>query len=352
MKVSVIIPVYNVAEQYLKRCIETVLSQTVSDIEVIIINDGATDGSDRICNEYALVDNRVRVVHQENQGVSVCRNKGIDEATGDWIAFVDSDDWIENDYLEKMIDAGEHHNADIVISDCYVEYSSKTDIIHFYKQDYLNSDDVGKDRFVLQFLCSKLYGDGDNATDSGAPWGKLYNRKFIVDNNLIFDIRLKRMQDNVFNMYAFEMSEKIIYFKNPLYHYRKSSSSGFQRYIPEIAEYYKIVFDEINYYIKRYNKSEKFIDALNYKIITSVYPIAKMNFFHKDNPLSYADRKKNFTDMISSEYYSNAVLYVKMDLLSALEKVLLIISKHKLFLFLGISLKCKNVLFKMTGRGV
>src|SRR5690554_965787 len=101
-KVSIIIPVFNVAE-YLPRCIESVLNQDNIDLEVLLINDGSTDSSGEVCEEYAKNDRRIRVFHQENSGVSAARNKGVDESTGNWITFVDADDWIEKNSLERIL---------------------------------------------------------------------------------------------------------------------------------------------------------------------------------------------------------------------------------------------------------
>lgn len=100
-KVSVIIPVYN-AEKYLRKCLDSVLAQSFADFEVLLINDGSTDGSGKICDDYAQKDARVKVFHKENGGVSSARNLGLDNATGDWIVFVDSDDYVEKNYFEVI----------------------------------------------------------------------------------------------------------------------------------------------------------------------------------------------------------------------------------------------------------
>lgn len=98
---SVIVPVYN-AEEYLRKCIDSILYQTYSDLELLLINDGSTDSSGAVCDEYARRDERVRVIHKENGGVSSTRNLGLDLAQGEWITFVDADDWIEHETYEKF----------------------------------------------------------------------------------------------------------------------------------------------------------------------------------------------------------------------------------------------------------
>ena len=115
-KISIIVPVYN-AEEYLHRCIDSILAQTFTDFELLLINDGSKDNSGVICDEYAALDNRVRVFHKENGGVSSARNMGLDNAKGEWITFVDSDDWLVHNIYEKMLHKLLEENADLCLCD-------------------------------------------------------------------------------------------------------------------------------------------------------------------------------------------------------------------------------------------
>ena len=112
-KISVIVPVYNV-EDYLDRCINSIVKQTYKNLEIILVDDGSTDSSYKICNEWAKKDERIKVLHNKNEGVSKARNVGIDASTGDFIAFVDSDDYIEETMFEKLLDKQKTNNSDIV----------------------------------------------------------------------------------------------------------------------------------------------------------------------------------------------------------------------------------------------
>ena len=133
-KISVIVPIYKV-EPYLRQCFDSIVGQTYRNLEIILIDDGSPDNCGAICNEYAERDNRVTVIHKQNGGLSAARNDGIAATTGDWIAFVDSDDWIETDYYEKLLAAVEIRNSDIVISGCFLmEYPHKQKRVYNFSE--------------------------------------------------------------------------------------------------------------------------------------------------------------------------------------------------------------------------
>lgn len=122
-KISVIVPVYNV-EKYLSRCIESILAQTFTDFELLLIDDGSKDASSKICDEFAKTDARIKVFHTENRGVSTARNLGIKEASADWICFVDSDDWVEETFLSDLYGDGFSQDECIVFQRAIIEYES------------------------------------------------------------------------------------------------------------------------------------------------------------------------------------------------------------------------------------
>ena len=128
--ISVIVPVYN-TEKYLDRCIQSILSQTYSNIEILLIDDGSTDSSGAICDKYAEQDSRVRVFHKANGGVSSARNMGLDKAKGTWFTFVDSDDWIDMDMYEQMYNAAIQNKVDMVCCDLLGEYGKMPKIMSY-----------------------------------------------------------------------------------------------------------------------------------------------------------------------------------------------------------------------------
>ena len=194
--ISVIVPVYN-TEKYLRRCIDSILSQTLSqtftDFELLLINDGSTDSSGEICDQYAAKDERVRVFHKENGGVSSARNVGLDEARGEWIAFVDSDDWVEFGYLLAFWQA-----------DCSADLLVGTAIIR--KQDfpdrYCMLTPVGLLTDIKSFLSFTL-----GTCLMNVPWGKWFRRKLI--NTLRFNSSLYVGEDTFFLLHYLQKVQSI-----------------------------------------------------------------------------------------------------------------------------------------------
>lgn len=186
--ISVIVPVYNVS-LYLDQCIQSILLQTYKDFECILIDDGSTDGSGRICDNWALKDSRIKVFHQENAGVSAARNKGIEESKGEYIAFIDSDDWVEDCYLDHMLVAMQQNSVDLVVSGILQKYNDGSDL-RFSCDDNLiclSGDYIREFVEINQkFL---LFG----------PVVKLYKSHIIKENLITFPLQYSYGEDLIFN---------------------------------------------------------------------------------------------------------------------------------------------------------
>lgn len=214
-KVSVIVPVYN-TEQYLPRCIDSILAQTFTDFELILVNDGSTDNSGKICNEYAQKDPRIVVIHKGNGGASSARNKGIDIAQGEWISFVDSDDEYYNDdslfYLYSQIT----NNIELVIGG-YV-HCDKDGIIYSISDRVINE--------VSAINGIKLYYKPEYYNYLGLTCIKLYNRQFLLKNNLRFNEQLTYNEDGLLHVqYCSLIKGNIKFFTLPFYKYYQIPTS-------------------------------------------------------------------------------------------------------------------------------
>lgn len=206
--VSIIIPVYNVKE-YLSECLESVINQTYRNLEILLVDDGSTDGSSEICDAYAVKDNRIKVIHKTNGGLSDARNKGIELASSEYISFLDSDDVLSLDFFNIMVSYVINENADIVECD-YFEF---IDTIH-----HNNFDATVKIKTGMQALYDLYRVTSKNII----AWGKIYRKK------LFDEIRypVGKYHEDVFTTYKlFYFAEKVVHLNMPLYYYRKRKGS-------------------------------------------------------------------------------------------------------------------------------
>lgn len=204
---SVIVPVYK-AEKYLHRCVDSILAQTWSNLEVILVDDGSPDNSGALCDEYAGKDSRVRVIHKPNGGVSSARNAGIDAATGDYIAFVDSDDYIAPEMYEKLFDVLTSENS-IAVCDCFLHYQDKDIPKVIYD---VNEDKV---KFLSDFLISDI---------GGSCWNMITPISLI--SSLRFPEYLCNGEDRWFMLRLFSKAEAIIKYPCCLYYYDQVNLSS------------------------------------------------------------------------------------------------------------------------------
>lgn len=209
LKVSIIVPVYNV-EKYLEECISSIIKQNYKNIEIILIDDGSKDSSGKICDEYAKKDKRIRVIHQKNSGVSTTRNKGIELATGDYIAFIDSDDYIDKDYIKYLV--GDIKEKQQII--CKIIMFNKNERV-FRSKKGLPTLNLNKDSFIE---LSKLFV-------LNTPCCKLYNRKILKENNLAFDTGVSIGEDLLFNLAYLKHIDEVVVLDKFLYFYRRSDNN-------------------------------------------------------------------------------------------------------------------------------
>lgn len=210
--ISVIIPVYNV-EKYLSECIDSVINQEYSNLDIIIIDDGSTDKSAIICDEYKELDSRIRVIHKINEGLSSARNYGLRVAKGDWICFIDSDDWIADKYVSRMYEIACKNDADIVVSNyCRVELDGT---IRIAKAKCYQKRGI-------DVVYTNANETGDYAINYTIAWNKLYKKNLF--NNVRFPEGLL-LEDQMVTCKLMYFAERVVAIDEPLYYYRRRLGS-------------------------------------------------------------------------------------------------------------------------------
>lgn len=213
-KVSIIVPIYN-AQKTLRRCIDSILNQDYTDFELLLIDDGSKDDSGRICDEYASEDERVRVIHKENSGVSDSRNLALSEAKGEFLQFLDSDDWITPNATRLLVESAEQSNCEMVIADFYRVIGDR--LSH---KGSIDEDGVLSREEFANFMM-------ENPADFyyGVLWNKLYNRAIIKKYHLHMDSKISWCEDFMFNLEYIRYCKRIYVLQVPIYYYVKTKGS-------------------------------------------------------------------------------------------------------------------------------
>ena len=246
MKVSVIVPVYNV-EEYLPKCLDSLINQTLSDIEIIVVNDGSPDNSQDIIDKYKKKDKRIISIIKENGGQGSARNLGLEKSRGEYISFIDSDDWIELDMLEKMYEKAVLNDSDIVMCGYKNVFSNNVEIVNL-KEEILNNQ------------TSKLFS-------TVMVWDKLYKKEFLLNSGIKFFEDKIWYEDFNYTIKLLSLTDKIDYVNKPFYNYLiRNQSTMRNSNIFKNMDLIKI-FDDIIDFCKDKHIYEKYYDEIEFLAI-------------------------------------------------------------------------------------
>ena len=322
IKISVIMPVYNV-ESFLNKAVDSILSQSLDEFELFLVDDGSTDSSPKICDEYGAKDKRVKVIHQENSGAHNARNNALKKAIGKYVCFFDSDDYVDSDMLKDLYELAEKYNSDLVISGFYI--NTYYDENNYKVFDYIPFiSDKNSDNNLNNSLDNNLGVDIDNDIESFdnkydfristlsknfdrnmfyPPWNKLYKLSYLRDNNLFFPITYR--DDFPFVLSVIKDIEKVTYYKKEYYNFiRKRSDSETQKYVANLfdkrEEEHKMMIELFDYYVDDFDELIKKENIKNNSKSNNKYRFeitdASINKF-----------KNEFKEMLSRRYIDRLV---------------------------------------------
>lgn len=285
--VSIIIPVYNAAT-YLNACLDSVLAQSYSNIEVILVNDGSTDKSEEICNAFKQKDGRVKVIHLENQGVSHARNIGIEQSSGQYLCFIDSDDIVESDYIKDFTDSLEEGVFIYIQGTQIVRKDSSIDIVSYKEYGVQYIDSI----FSINNLCRHGYA-----------CCKLYESSFIKGNQIDFNIDIKFSEDLLFILKCLFYTDRIKYIaKANYYYFLREEGASSKRYPFEMElkcwkfyiDYLSVLSGKYHVYLLNINSVGAILGMLFSRIRNTLYKEnypknVRLNFYHSlsDEEMSY-----------------------------------------------------------------
>ncbi|WKA53230.1 glycosyltransferase family 2 protein [Planococcus shixiaomingii] len=299
--VSVIIPVYNV-EAFLEECIESVLKQTHPDIELLLINDGSTDRSGEICDRFANEDNRIRVIHQPNSGPSAARNNGLQAATGEYIQFIDADDTIHPEMIERfMASIGSHS---LLISGYCSVLKQNGEIYHSIQNQLPLIGEFSKQEFLVNF--TDLYPH----FFIHYVWNKFYRTSFIKEAGLQFNPRVDWGEDLLFNLEVIERCSSIRLVEGGLYNYTHSNTESItSQFREDFFDNMQMMQNMTRDFLKRNGCYHGYIKDNFERYYTSRVMLVFWNLFHPKSTLMEIEKKQQITRIVQDDQVKESLAY-------------------------------------------
>ena len=324
-KVSIIVPIYNV-EKYLDRCMESLLNQTLKDIEIVMVDDGSPDNCPQMCDEYAKKDSRVKVVHKKNAGLGFARNSGLDIATGEYIAFVDSDDFTDFDAYRSLYETAQKRNADVVYAGFIMQHSDNNESECFVLDKEWNDKDI------VSFLKSLIFDTlPDKETIWMSVWNAIYKREIIETNNIRFLSEREYLSEDVlFHTMLLPLCNKIVCIPKTFYHYCYNGTS---------LTHCNFKCEKITSNIKLYEKLTEVIHKYNLKELDESISLFFENYTRGMilkgiifSNLSLLEKRKLCRQVYGYSGWEKVQSSLKGKTIPSEEKLGLFIIKHKAFL--------------------
>lgn len=328
IEVSIIVPVYKVPEQCLIRCIESIISQTLYDIEIILVDDGSPDNCGDICDSYAKRDSRVNVIHKENGGLSSARNCGCMAAMGKWIMFVDGDDWIEPDMCRVMLEHGENSKVQLVMCGMYKDYGKSSIAYKYYikEKTYKNNE--------CKWLQQQLLVYNGNIA---VAYCKLIDRKLLIDNKIFHNESLRQGAEGLeFNLRLFEKVKSVEFLDIPFYHYIYNENSISASHDESNHEFVLMCFEKIKEFINNSENKEILTSLYNNRLLYVIITTAISGYFNPSNKEPYREKKRKYEEYLNKPIIFE-ILHSKQECkLDKKRECVLFFIKHRIFWVLNI----------------
>lgn len=334
-EISIVVPIYKVPYNLLRKCIESLIVQKEKNIEIILVDDGSPDLCGKICDDYAKKDERIIVVHQKNKGLCGARNAGVNIAKGKWICFVDGDDYLSQDAIEQLKDYL-NNDVDVILFEAVKEFNSKK--IYFdYESQYKNGKIYSEKE--CKYIRNKIL---DFNGYIGDVWGKLYNNNFLKANKLMHDEDLKQGAESLdFNFRVFDKAKKIQFINKCLYHYIYNNQS------------ITIAFDEKNYYyiLKCFEKLKEIVERqkepeilklIYNRLIYVIITVAISGYFSPNNKQSYKEKKKKYNEFLQNKLIKETLNTTKRLKIDKQRKIIIFCIKHRLYLIISLLATIRN----------
>lgn len=327
--ISIIIPVYKVPESYLRRCIESAINQTYKNIEIVIVDDESPDNCGMICDEYANKDIRVKVIHQKNKGLSGARNTGVKNATGDWIMFVDGDDYIGASTCELLFNVRKYSNLDIICFS-YVRENNKLS----QKCEFNGIEEKLYTGNECKFLQEKVLDFEAHFSTAG---GKLIKRELLIKNKIFHNEELRQGAEGIeFNIRLFEKAQNVLIVKKYLYHYIYNKESISNKHSEKNHYFVLSCFEIIKKYVEQSSNRDKLLQLLYNRMLYVIVTTAISGYFSSTNNEKYSLKKKKFKEYLSYPLVIESLKNAEIKSIDLKRKIVILLIKLKIFFLINI----------------
>lgn len=314
--ISIIVPIYK-TEKYIQKCISSIACQTNKDIEIILVDDGSPDNCPKICDEWAEKDNRIKVIHKDNGGLVSARKAGLETASGEYVGFVDGDDFIEPDMFEKIQTMISKYKPDMVLCDFYYDFGDKTEESRqLFTKEFYNKQNLISDLYPKMLYSGTFYKFGINP----CCWSKVYKKELLEKNLQLVDNRIKMGEDAAFTYPCLLDAKTVCTISKPLYHYIINKNSMTQCYDESLKSILLLPYNRI-----KEKNTESCFDIspqLNY------YLLYLVNFLIR-NEIAGGNVKKIINEILDNKDIVNAIKMVEPNSLPLHTKIIAFAIKKK-----------------------
>lgn len=328
--ISIIVPVYNV-ERYLKQALRSLVGQTYTDLQIICIDDGSTDGSLSILQGFAQADSRVEIHSQRNMGLSGARNAGLGYVKGEYLMFLDPDDWMELDTCEKALELMQGENADLVFWGYVKEYEDRSEWVQVWSQQReFEGDAMPILRRRLLGMTAQELAHPEWMDSLGTAWGKLYRSDIFQQYHIRYvdTAEIGSAEDVLANLYYLAHSHKAIYTPDIVYHYRKTNVSALTKtYKPRLKQQWQRLFAYMREWATEFDSSAEAFEVLGNRIAHAVISLGLNELSSAGSKL---DQMRRVSRILSAEWYRKAVKNLDLSYMPVHWKAFFFCAKHRM----------------------
>lgn len=333
--ISIVVPVYNVPEKYLRACIESLINQTYKVIEIILVDDGSKDQSGIICDQYAELDSRIKVIHKQNRGLSSARNTGYNHSKYEWLMFVDGDDYVEKNICYAMLTAAIQYDVDLVMCGMYKDYGKTHEKYTYYIPANVKFEK--KDCIWLQEQL--LHFNGNIAT----AYCKLINKDVLSTYNITHNEKLRQGAEGLeFNIRLFEKIDSAVFIGERLYHYIYNENSISAKHDEANHEFVLKCFRMIKEQVQESENKTELMKWFDNRILYVVITTAISGYFSPSNKEPFRCKCEKFRKYLKNDIVDTALKSRNTQGLSNERKVMLFCIKHNMFVALQVFAFLRN----------